>query len=66
MGAQGAIAEPTQRAARKAGRIDLIRNAGGQAAGLVTEQLAAGDVVRAIAKQAEEILDRLPSGALTR
>jgi NAD(P)H-dependent flavin oxidoreductase YrpB (nitropropane dioxygenase family) len=66
MGAQGAIAEPTQRAARKAGRIDLIRNAGGQAAGLVTEQLAAADVVRAIARQAEEILDRLPSGALTR
>jgi NAD(P)H-dependent flavin oxidoreductase YrpB (nitropropane dioxygenase family) len=66
MGAQGAIAEPTQRAARKAGRIDLIRNAGGQAAGLVTEQLAAADVVRAMAQQAEEILDRLPSGALTR
>jgi NAD(P)H-dependent flavin oxidoreductase YrpB (nitropropane dioxygenase family) len=66
MGAQGAIAEPTQRAARKAGRIDLIRNAGGQAAGLVTEQLGAQDVVRAMAKQAEEILDRLPAGMLAR
>lgn len=62
MGAQGAVAEPTQRAARQAGRIDLIRNAGGQAAGLVTEQLGAQDVVRAIAAQAEEVLDRMPSG----
>ncbi len=65
MGAQGAVAEPTQRAARKAGRIDLIRNAGGQAAGLVTEQLSAQDVVKAMAAQAEEVLDRIPSGALT-
>lgn len=65
MGAQGAVAEPTQRAARKAGRIDLIRNAGGQAAGLVTAQLSAQDVVKAMAAQAEEVLDRIPSGALT-
>jgi len=66
MGAQGAIAEPTQRAARQAGRIDLIRNAGGQAAGLVTAQLGAQDVVRAMAKQAEEILDRMHSGMVAR
>ncbi len=60
MGAQGAISEPTQRAAKNAGRIDLIRNAGGQAAGLVTEQLSAGDVVKAIAEQAAEVLDGMP------
>ncbi len=60
MGAQGKIAEPTQRAARAAGRIDLIRNAGGQAAGLVTAQLSAGDVVRRMAEQAAEVLDQLP------
>ena len=63
MGAQGAVAEPTQRAARKAGRIDLIRNAGGQAAGLVTEQLSAQDVVKAMAEQAEEVLERMQAGA---
>ena len=66
MGAQGAVAEPTQRAARKAGRIDLIRNAGGQAAGLVTEQLGAQDVVRAIAAQAEEVLDGMQAAAAAR
>jgi NAD(P)H-dependent flavin oxidoreductase YrpB (nitropropane dioxygenase family) len=66
MGAQGAVAEPTQRAARKAGRIDLIRNAGGQAAGLVTEQLGAQDVVRAIAAQAEEVLDQMQAAPATR
>lgn len=60
MGAQGAISEPTQRAAKNAGRIDLVRNAGGQAAGLVTEQLSAGDVVKAIAEQAAEVLDGMP------
>lgn len=62
MGVQGVVAEPTQRAARNAGRIDLIRNAGGQAAGLVTEQLGAQDVVRAIAREAEAVLDRMQGG----
>ena len=60
MGAQGVIAEPTQRAARAANRIDLIRNAGGQAAGLVTEQLGAGEVVRRMAEQAAAVLEGMP------
>lgn len=59
MGAQGAIVEPIQRAAREAGRIDLIRNAGGQAAGMVTSRRSAAEVVRAMVDEASEALARL-------
>ena len=59
MGAQGTVVEPIQRAARAAGRIDLIRNAGGQVAGLVQAQRPAGDVVREIAAGAAAALRRL-------
>ena len=61
MGAQGAVAEPIQRAAREAGRIDLIRNAGGQAAGLINAKRPAGEIVREMAEQAAEVLSHLPT-----
>ena len=61
MGAQGAVSEPIQRAAREAGRIDLIRNAGGQAAGMIDAKRPAGEIVRAMAAQAAEVLGALPS-----
>jgi nitronate monooxygenase len=60
MGAQGAVSEPIQRAAREAGRIDLIRNAGGQAAGMVAAKRPAGEIVREMAAQAAEVLSQLP------
>lgn len=63
MGAQGAVSEPIQRAAREAGRIDLIRNAGGQAAGLVGSKRPAGEIVREMAEQAAEVLSQLPARA---
>jgi nitronate monooxygenase len=59
MGAQGAVVEPIQRAARAAGRIDLIRNAGGQAAGMVGRQRPAAEVVREMVESAAEALERL-------
>jgi nitronate monooxygenase len=59
MGAQGAVVEPILRAAREAGRTDLIRNAGGQAAGMVRDGRPAGDVVREMVEGAHEALDRL-------
>jgi nitronate monooxygenase len=59
MGAQGVVVEPIQRAAREAGRIDLIRNAGGQIAGLITRQRPAAEVVREIVETAEAALERL-------
>ena len=60
MGAQGAVSEPIQRAAREAGRIDLVRNAGGQAAGLIDSKRPAADIVRDMAAQAAEVLGRMP------
>lgn len=59
MGAQGAVVEPIVRAARQAGRTELIRNAGGQAAGMVHARRPAAEVVEEMVDGARQALDRL-------
>ena len=58
---QGLIQEPFTRAARRAGRWDLIGNPSGQISGMLTERRPAKDILMSMVDEAEETIERMQS-----
>jgi nitronate monooxygenase len=56
---QGLIQEPFTRAARNAGRLDLIGNPSGQISGMLTERRPAKDILMSMVDEAEEQIEML-------
>ena len=56
---QGLIQEPFTRAARKAGRLDLIGNPAGQISGMLKERRPAVDILMDMVNEAEETIEQL-------
>ncbi|MCY4576419.1 MAG: nitronate monooxygenase family protein [Chloroflexi bacterium] len=56
---QGLIQEPFTRAARKAGRLDLIGNPSGQIGGMLKERRPARDILMDMVNEAEEVIEQL-------
>ncbi len=56
---QGLIQEPFTKAARKAGRLDLIGNPSGQIGGMLKERKPARTILMDMVNQAEETIDQL-------
>ncbi len=56
---QGLIQEPFTRAARKAGRLDLIGNPSGQIGGMLKERKPARQILMEMVNEAEEVIDQL-------
>ena len=56
---QGLIQEPFTRAARDAGRLDLIGNPAGQVSGMLTERRPAKAIVMGMVEEAEEAIGAL-------
>ncbi len=56
---QGLIQEPFTRAARKAGRLDLIGNPSGQIGGMLKERRPARDILMDMVNDAEEVIEQL-------
>ena len=55
----GIVNEPLTVAARKSGRFDLVTNAAGQIAGMVTERRPAKDILMSLVEEAEETIGQL-------
>ena len=56
---QGLIQEPFTRAARKAGRLDLIGNPSGQIGGMLKERKPARQILMDMVNEAEEVIEQL-------
>ena len=56
---QGLIQEPFTKAARKAGRLDLIGNPSGQIGGMLKERRPARDILMDMVNGAEETIEEL-------
>jgi nitronate monooxygenase len=53
------VNEPLSVAARQTGRFDLVTNAAGQIAGMVTERRPAKDILMSLVEEAEEMIGQL-------
>jgi NAD(P)H-dependent flavin oxidoreductase YrpB (nitropropane dioxygenase family) len=56
---QGLIQEPLTRAAKAAGRWDLIGNPSGQVSGMLTEQRPAKEILMNMVNEAEDVIERM-------